>query len=181
MDKLTATREFVAGVLTANPDRMAAALATLDFGGFDVDHAMRAVARLNSVPNEAQDFFLQVHLRFGDKLRQECTRDLWLLRGYRVLMPPYNGSGITLYRGEQADNRQRRTYGMPWTTTRDVADNYARRAQGHVSGGVLLETMAPPEAIICAVPRNSDRYGEHEYLVDRRKLGQVKVLARYPC
>jgi hypothetical protein len=86
------------------------------------------------------------------------------------------------YRGDQAGNRRRRTYGMCWSANRDVADSFAQRpsCRGHELGSVLLETFAEPEAIICAVHAAADRYGEGEYLLDRRKLRQVRVLVRYP-
>ena len=52
----------------------------------------------------------------------------------------------------------------------------ARTAKG---GSVVLETLAPKEAIICKVPRTQDRYHEEEYIVDRRYLMAVKVTERF--
>jgi hypothetical protein len=48
-----------------------------------------------------------------------------------------------------------------------------------VGGSVLIQTLAPPDAIICAPYRLNNRYGENEYLVDRRRLDRVTVLLRF--
>jgi hypothetical protein len=42
----------------------------------------------------------------------------------------------------------------------------------------LLETAAPPEAIICAPAMFGDRYTEEEYVVDRRRIKVVQRLSR---
>jgi hypothetical protein len=44
---------------------------------------------------------------------------------------------------------------------------------------VVLQTFAPADAIICRIDDDEDRYGETEYLVDRRLLHRVSVVARY--
>jgi hypothetical protein len=46
-------------------------------------------------------------------------------------------------------------------------------------GSVLLETLAPAEAIICHIEEDEDRYGEEEYSVDRRRLHRVRVVEKY--
>jgi hypothetical protein len=83
------------------------------------------------------------------------------------------------YRGESAWNTRRRTYGACWTSDRDVA--FARIARNHYAdSGVLLQTVAQPEAIICAPARHGDSGEKAEYLVDRCCLSAVTVLERYP-
>jgi len=52
--------------------------------------------------------------------------------------------------------------------------------QTYKGGSVILETAAPPEAVICAPFLIDNRYGEDEYIVDRRHLGTVRVVARFP-
>ncbi len=44
----------------------------------------------------------------------------------------------------------------------------------------MLRTHAPAGAIIAKVPDAGDRYAEAEVLVDRRMLGPVQVIRRYP-
>lgn len=70
---------------------------------------------------------------------------------------------------------------MSWSASREVADSFAQGYWRWAKGGsVLLETLAPPEAIVSAVAHNFDRYGEAEYILDRRQLREVAVVARYP-
>ena len=84
---------------------------------------------------------------------------------------------MTLYRGDSAWNRKRRTYGLAWSTKREVAEGFARGTWRTFKGGsVLLSTVAPREAIICCV---GNERGEAEYLVDRRALKVVSVVERF--
>ena len=78
-------------------------------------------------------------------------------------------------------NRQRRTYGVSWTESIEVARQYAERGLWRTfkGGSVLLEAMAPPEAIVCAPAMFEDPYAEQEYVVDRRRLTGVKVVQRF--
>jgi hypothetical protein len=46
-------------------------------------------------------------------------------------------------------------------------------------GSVLLEAFAPREAIVCAPGLLDDRYGEQEYVVDRRLLKAITVIERF--
>ena len=52
-----------------------------------------------------------------------------------------------------------------------------------IGGTILLETIAPMEAIVCVPDDHVDEVhdGEAEYLVDRRRLGNVAVMKRYPA
>jgi hypothetical protein len=74
-----------------------------------------------------------------------------------------------------------RTYGFSWTAkekiARDFSNRFCRASEG---GSALSRTVAPMEAIICAPALIDNRYAEQEYLVDRRRLGAVEVLERYP-
>jgi hypothetical protein len=121
-----------------------------------------------------------IWLPFGDHIREEVGDDLLLADALRVLLPTYRGPAMRLWRGESAWNRRRRTYGLSWSRHADVAHGFARGVtRTHQGGSVVLETCAPAEAIICAVPSSVDRYGEREVLVDRRRLGKIRVIARY--
>ena len=55
-----------------------------------------------------------------------------------------------------------------------------RRCQRVRRQSVLLETLAPRDAIVCAPALLGDHYGEIEYVVDRRRLAAVKVIGRFP-
>jgi hypothetical protein len=122
---------------------------------------------------------LSIWLRHGDGFRSDITNDFLLIKLLHVLLPPYKGPALTLFRGETFWNRCRRTYGMAWTTNIEVARDYAGDKQRRSpSGSVVLSTCAPAAAIICAPKLIDNRYGEDEILVDRRKLHHVAVVTR---
>lgn len=124
--------------------------------------AFRKLARLN--PSLAfRRRFLDFWLRYGDSIRGDTNDDLALLDGLRALLPPYRGKARRVYRAESVRNHRYRTYGISWSEANDVQRMFG-------DPGVLLECLAPPQAIVCRVPRSADRYGEQEVIVDRRKL-----------
>lgn len=170
---------FVHAAASGDLTEMAETIEQLEEGriaGGGWARALRGVSRLPAVPDKAREFFLAIWLRHGDHIRQETDDDLALAAGLRMLLPSYEGPSIRLYRGEGAQNRRFRTYGLSWTTDRVVAESFAKgMCRRGVGGSVLLETLAPVDAIICA----SNEFGESEYLVDRRALDRVTVLARF--
>jgi hypothetical protein len=158
-------------------------LESLDYGfprhGWSV--ALRAIARLGSVPKPTRVAFLRLYIRHGDHIRQEAANDLALIDGLRALLPPYRGRERILYRGQAAQTPRSRLYGLSWTASRHVAEGYAKGTWWRYSpnGSVVLHALAPADAIIARIPQSEDRYGEAEYLVDRRRLHRVRVVARY--
>lgn len=180
-----AVRDFVEGAASGNTDRMSGAFEVLDHGehgGGGWRRAFRAVSSRPAVPDATRSYFLQVFLKCGDHIRQETGDDLVYASGLRVLLPPYKGRApLRLYRGEGALNRKRRTYGLSWTNTREVARRFAEigNYRCSVGGSVLLTTLAPRAAIICAPALLTDSYSEDEYIVDRRFLSNVNVEERF--
>jgi hypothetical protein len=179
-----ALREFVEGAAAGDASRILSSFDHLDYGdihGAGWVSAMRAIARLGSVPARTQEVFLRAYVRSGDHIRQETANDLVLIKGLRILLLPYVGPSVSLYRAQNAPKPRARLYGLSWSTSREVAESYIewrwRRATG---GSILLHTFAPPEAIICRVEGDEDVYRQEEYLVDRRRLHRVKRLAKYP-
>jgi hypothetical protein len=172
------------GIRTADSELFGRGLTAINRTPSSWRRAFLLIARQADVPDQIRRYFLErFWLHHGDYLRQEVGDDRLLMRGLRILLPPYTGPAMLLYRGESWKNRCRRTYGPPWSTSQAVAEDYA--ATGDVSlshgGSVLLRTLAPPAAIICApILECEDRYGEQEYLVDRSRLSGVEVLWRYP-
>jgi hypothetical protein len=85
----------------------------------------------------------------GDKMRgQFGMNDRDLIRGLRALLPQYRGrKPLTLYRGEGAENVRRRTYGLSWTGSSAVAEDFANRWYRTSKGGSApIRVQAPPEA-----------------------------------
>jgi hypothetical protein len=141
---------------------------------------VRRCARLTDVSEEMRQAMLRIWTTSGDHLRGEVRDDLVLKTALRVLLPRYQGPPVTLYRGDSLWNRRRRTYGLSWTSNEEVADGFARGLWRTMEGGsVVLRTVAEPRAVICVVGLEEDRYGEAEYLIDRRALKSVGVVRRY--
>jgi hypothetical protein len=124
-----------------------------------------------------------------------------LCEAARILLPKYQGPPVRLFRGAGAVERRRRAYGMSWSAQIAAAERFAEERRVMDRGSVLLETLAPPEAIISAIvypepfteaeiaelkARHPDvateepsGYGaEGEYVLDRRLLGAVQVIRR---
>lgn len=144
--------------------------------------ALRQIARMEKPPSAAfrravRDFLI----RSGDILREETGNDLILVEALRVLLPPYRGGSLRVYRGDSAWNRRRRTYGYSWSLELNVADEFAAKEEWrrHLGGSVVLEADAPPEAIVSVIPESADLGKEREVVIDRRRLGAVRLVHRY--
>lgn len=173
-------KAFADAVGTGNVGAISATLSSLDRVGAWRPR-LKAVSRLPCVLPAVRDWFLGVWVEHGDHIRSEVNDDLILFDGLRALLPIYDGPALKLYRGDSAYNRRCRSYGPSWTIHRDVADGFAcgwwRTFQG---GSVVLETIAPPEAILCAPHLLGDEgMDEGEFIVDRRRLCTVCVVQRY--
>jgi hypothetical protein len=143
--------------------------------------AFRAIGRGRGrgAPDAFRRAFAELWIVNGDDIRDQVNDDLALIGALRQLLPPYRGGPLTLYRGDSAFNRRRRTYGHSWTSSLDTARGFAYGVWRAFDGGsVVLKSIVPPAAIICAPALQGDDYGEDEYLVDRRKLGRVEVIER---
>lgn len=171
---------FITAVAASDLKRTAAAMGPVD-DNMLWPRALRALIKTGATPSKRfRRGFLRVWLQSGDHLRQEAGSDLDLVDGLRILLPQYQGPGLTLYRGDSFHNRCRRLYGQSWTARRQTADGFAQgNWRAHKGGSVVLMTRAPATAIVCAPARVDDSYAEQEYIVDRRRLGAVSVVARY--
>jgi hypothetical protein len=159
--------------------------------------AVSAIARtIPVVAPEIQEAFRRVWIE--TKMLSNGGDSRALCRALRVLMPGYKGEALRLFRGANALERRRAAYGVSWTSNLTVAEQFAEDYCGWSGGSVVLETLASPEAIICAVEypppmteaekvelglspdmKIIEYHQESEYLIDRRLLGPVKVLKRY--
>ena len=175
-------REFVRAVKQGDRAALVHLLGRLD------DHilwqrAFRALVRevdKAKIDPEMQATWLRIWIsrrdQLRDQLRQEADKGLLLARALRILLPPYTGPSLTLFRGDSARNRRCRSYGPSWSSNQAVAESHAegfwRKSEG---GSVLLSTFAAAQAIICAPWQHDDRYAEDEYLVDRSWLKGASV------
>lgn len=103
-----------------------------------------------------------------------------LVDAFRYLLPPYTGSGLTLYRGELDSRRAAGVYGIAWTPRLNTARVFANRRSSDEGYGVVLRIEATPGLIAVAVRDYSPQtlvLDEDEYLVDPRLLkGSVSVI-----
>lgn len=117
----------------------------------------------------------------GFRMREALADDKLLAAALRNLLPPYTGSELTLYRGEQCARFETEQHGFNWTPVRSVAERFAcGLCSLYEGGGVLLQSTIPAAAIIAAPGHHSLYLDEHEYVVDPSQLADVVELQRYP-
>jgi hypothetical protein len=142
-------------------------------------HAMRLVGRRDHVSDRIKGVFLPIWIEHKN-LPLTVGHRPTMAKALRVLMPRnYSGPALPLYRGTTAGERRRHLYGFSWTARLEIARDKFAEQRSHSSDAVVLETLAPPEAIL-HVRRERDYFDEDEVVVDPFRLGQVKVLARLP-
>jgi hypothetical protein len=113
-------REVTDAVIRSDYDRVISALdAALSADA--LPRAIRAVGRLSPPSVDFCHSFLWFWSHHGDSFRGDVKDDLALINFLRILLPPYDGPGLALYRGDSAMNRRRRTYGLSWSADREVA------------------------------------------------------------
>jgi hypothetical protein len=95
---------------------------------YDPRAAFLRLRRHRTFPLSLRALFARCWVRYGDGWRKDVNDDLLVLDVLRCLLPPYEGPGLTLYRGDSAFNRRRRTYGMSWSASRGVAADFAQKA-----------------------------------------------------
>ncbi len=176
-----AAASFISAIRSADGPALLASTGAMQhtFDGWSL--GLGAAGKLTGVTDASRRVFLDFWVEVGDSIRNESPGDLVLIRALRALLPPYRGVGLRLYRGEGARNRRRRTYGMSWSASKTVAYEFASLNRRFYQGGTyVLESEVPADAIICAPSVEGGENGnEHEYVVDRRFLGRVRVLERF--
>ena len=141
---------------------------------YDPRAAFLRLRRHRTFPFSLRALFARCWVRYGDGCRKDVNDDLLVLDVLRCLLPPYEGPGLTLYRGDSAFNRRRRTYGMSWSASRGASPPILpkRHRRVYSDGSVLLEAEAPPDAIVFAPALHVNDYAEDEYVVDRAPAAQ---------
>jgi hypothetical protein len=155
----------------------------------------KLISKGRPVSQEIQNAFQQFWIQSKDFPRR-IGNDRVLCDAVRILLPPYHGPGLLLYRGTTAGERRRRTYGLSWSDDLISAEDFARRCSA--DDGIVLETLAPPDAILAAIRYSKpfdaseieqvkhespnaaihEYHHEREYVIDRRHLGPVSVVRR---
>ncbi len=130
---------------------------------------------------EPSDVFKNAFLAFwkehGDAVRLSHPH---LLSELHKLLPAYRGGQMRLYRGDTFRNYKRRVHGVSWSASREEATDFAiEHATWFKDGGVLLETVAPADAIVCALCEFDDEFNEAEYVVNPLRLQDVRMVRRF--
>jgi hypothetical protein len=146
--------------------------------------AMRALRQAGAYASpRMQREFLAIYLEHGIGVHRQLLSDGDAVGALRLLVPPYSGPSMQLYRGDAAWTYRNRTYGLNWTPDRDAATSHAHTWQLHPGGGILLQADAPSQAIISAPFLLEDApvlaKAEAQYIVDRRRLRNVRVIQEF--
>jgi hypothetical protein len=140
--------------------------------------ALRLLRRTDqAVHPVVQTYFAENWGHMADKWRSSINDDRLLLDTLRLLLPPYTGPAIVVYRGDASARERDGTYGFCWSGDKEVARQHAKFDfwRGCEGGSVLVEAYAPAEAVIHLL---GDRT-EEEYVIDRRRLRDIRVLERF--
>ena len=143
--------------------------------------AVWAAAAAGTVTEDLQVAFHREWTVRGHRIREAVNDDEAMARILRRILPPYEGHPLTVYRGEQAARAERGEVGFNWAADRKVAEMFASGLCTLCpGGGVLLQAMAPVEALISGPSAHSAHLGENELVVDPSRLNGITTLARYP-
>lgn len=138
-------------------------------------------AKSKAIPPEFRERFHTAWTTEGFRWRDAVGNDALLTRALRAVLSPYEGQGITLFRGEQASRYDAGRVGFNWTPDRKVAEMFASGlCSTYEGGGVLLTARAPANAIIASPGVHSKHLGENEFIVESSLLNDVTELARHP-
>lgn len=113
-------------------------------------------------------------------LRELVDDDENLLDVLWVWLPRFEGTGLTLFRGENLGRFEERRLGWAWTPQQETARMFASACNAIQFGGVLLRAEVNPSAIIAGPSKHSRWLDEEEFTVDPRKIGPVHVVERFP-
>jgi len=145
-----AVNNFILGATNGNMHLFSSGLDGLGKRGAWVA-GFRKLVRTGGVHPNIKDKFADIWVMWGDSLRNEINDDLLLIDAMRLLLAPYEGPAVTVYRGDSAHNRRRRTYGISWSSSLDVARDFAVSGCRYYDGGsVLIKALAPADAIVYA-------------------------------
>jgi hypothetical protein len=143
--------------------------------------AFATLADMKNFSGKAQAAFLSIWIECGHHIRREVADDIVLLDALRRLLPTYDGPTVRLYRGEPWKDFSVQRHGICWSSDQQAATIYARGLNAMPGGGgVLIETIAATDAVISQAATTGVCGWEFEYVVDRRRLEEIRVLAKFP-
>jgi hypothetical protein len=148
-----------------------------------VDGWRLALKKMSRAPRPSRDVQMALLRAWVESksIRMHAGDDIVVLNALRVMLPPYEGPPVTLYRGDNALRARRDRCGMAWTRDIETARRFAQheRNLARLGGGVVLEALAPAAAIVSASHLSGDHYDEDEFIVDRRLLRSIRTIERF--
>lgn len=176
-DALEAAKAFCNVCATGQVDLLYDACNWLNSTSDSWRFAMRMVSRLPSIAPDVREAFVAIWVEKAHLPLTVGDRPT-LARALRVIFGPADvKESLRLYRGCGARERRSGAYGFSWSTDKSTARMFAEPRQQIPGGGVVLETVAPPEAVLL-VREPEDWFDEGEVVVDPFRLGRVKVVER---
>lgn len=140
--------------------------------------AFSYLAKLGTQVAFEPDKIAQLWIEHGGDLRAKIKNDALVLHVLRKTLAGYQGTGMTLYRGESWFLFDQNQIGFCWTPSESLAMSYAKGLNAVESGGVLLKCYAPPEAILAGhSPSNNER---STWICDPNQLLRITTLALFP-
>lgn len=142
--------------------------------------AMRRVSRLPKVSAEIQKNFIRVWAQ-TEKLPKTVGDRHLMAKVLRLFMPgDYRGRSLELFRGAEKHEWCNRNFGFSWSKNVDHARKFAdmriiEDEDGYPTAGVLLRTVALPEAVLLVRPPDDYTDEEAEVVVDPFRLGEVTL------
>jgi len=126
------------------------------------------------------DDFETFWIEAGHRIREQIANDQLLSHLLRRLLPPYIGSSMTLYRGENLSRWNQGVIGFSWTENIEVAQMFARGLNAIHSGGVLLCGQFSPDAIISGPNNHSEYLQEFQFTIDPFLANGIEQIEIYP-
>jgi hypothetical protein len=113
-------------------------------------------------------------------VRELVDDDRLLLDMLWVWLPRYQGPTQLLYRGENIARLAGGRVGFGWSDEEKTARMFASGLNSVQGGGVVLQTLAPAEAIIAGPSDHSIWLQESEFTLDTRRLGEIVQIQTFP-
>jgi len=129
---------------------------------------------------EMAEHFSTYWIEGGHRIREQIADDRVLVSLLRHMLPPYQGTALTLFRGENQERWQAGQVGFAWTANVDVAKMFGQGLNSIRSGGILLKGCFEPEAIIAGPNSHSSYLGEGQYTVDPFSKKSIAVVDTFP-
>ena len=117
----------------------------------------------------------------GHHIRGQIGDERIVAELLRLVLPPYTGEAMVLYRGENALAYESGRIGFAWTPDMDVARMFGRGLNASPGGGLLLKARFAPGGILSGPNKYSLYLGERQYTTDPFAEVQIEVVERFPA